>query len=115
MAEDMILYGSLASDYAHVSLQIKTDLSHFDHYFKRIKKRIKELEGLETGMYTVNPTDLLDGIIGLVKYSGIPFERLAPYLVEKLGKNLAKNFVKKETMLKDFGKEGLEIWEALLK
>ena len=58
---------------------------------------------------------IIHSVIVLMHYGGISFERLAPHLIEKLGKNLARKLVKKETMLENYGKEGLKIWETLLR
>lgn len=115
MASDMIILASIAADYAQLALQRKMDINYFDHYFERIKTRVKELEEAEAEIYIIPHDRLTKTIVVLMKQCEIPFERLAPYLIERLGKKLARKLIKKETMLEYYGKEGLKIWETLLR
>ena len=115
MSRDMIILASIASDYAQLSTGSRRKIESFDHYFGRIKERVKELEEVEAKIFIIPHIDLVNVIISLMEQNEIPFERLAPYIIKKLGKKLARKLVKKETMLEYYGKEGLKIWETLLK
>jgi len=53
-------------------------------------------------------------MLTIAKAWSIPFDKLAPYLINGLGKSFVKQNVKREDIVESYGKDALEIWKTLL-
>jgi len=118
LLDDMEMLGSIAELSQYTSGEVK----FFDLLIKRIKeiekvvKKLDDLYDLKGYRYiSYEPTWMVDRIIVLSKRWKITFESISSYLIKKLGKNLAKKLIKKETILEHYGSNALSIWESLLK
>ena len=89
-------------------------LEDFDLIMELIKHSIRTQQKLNKPLYQIKAEDYVDSLITLAKKSKIPFQTLVPYLIQKLGKELAKTIVKEESILQHYGNEGLAIWKLLL-
>ena len=95
----------------------ESELSDFDSVMKRIieKERLKQKMAKIKFSYSTLSSEVFMGvIIKTAKIASIPFEKLAPYLISKLGRDLAKRVVLREHLIGTYGKEALDIWMLLL-
>jgi len=90
---------------------------YFDHTIETIKRKESELEKIFATKLTCPCLDsktMLGNVIEIARRWQIPFELIASYLIEKLGKKLARELVKREDIMRNYGKEVLPIWKSLL-
>lgn len=98
-----------------ISAPEKVDLEGFEDFVERIKEYINHAQGtpLEAGVIEVAKTFI--GIsLGAYAIARKPFAQLAPVLVEKLDKDLAKKVVPLEVVLKYYGSEATSTWKSLV-
>ena len=86
----------------------------FDFIIKRVKEKVIEKGPKGYMFFTLHNKWVIGQLIRTAKYRQIPFEKLAPYLLNELGKDLAEQSVKREDVVETYGKEALEIWKLLL-
>jgi len=97
-----------------ISIMHSVELEALDTLMLLIKKVEENLERMGKPAYIVPVETCIDLVISNAKRSKIPFQKLAPYLIEKLDNRLAKRTVKKESILKHYGEGAFTIWEILL-
>ena len=110
LAEDILIFANIASDFNR-----NIGLRNLDSYFRGIKQREKAIGQSKRNLFGVESTEVMDAVIQLAEKNQVPFERLAPYMIQKLGRELTRRLVKRETMLQHYGQEGFKIWQTLLK
>jgi len=96
----------------HISPSVT--LKHFDRLLERIKDLEEVIGQSKKPIQTIPPDSLISIVIHIAKLRDIRFQNLAPYLVEKLGKRLARRLVEKEAILQHYGEDAFTIWELLL-
>lgn len=96
------------------SLKKKAKLEDFEILFSAVKK-LDELWSNPDAepLFGVPPTSFLGIAIDVAKGWDIPFEKFASFLVEKFGKERAKELVDSSDILRTFGKDCLQIWNEL--
>jgi len=90
---------------------------YFDHTIETVKRKESELEkifAMKLECPCLDSKATLGNVIEIARRWQIPFEQIASYLIEKLGKKLARELVKREDIMKNYGKEVLPIWKSLL-
>jgi len=91
----------------------------FEYVIKQIKKKEEELQKIKSALekyptlYTLPSEGAVGAIIGISSIMQIPFQELASFLCSKLGKEHAKRLVKKEKILKCYGKEAVSMWKSI--
>jgi len=111
---DMTIFGCAVGLWYYPSIS----LSDFDAYMRNIKEKETIIERIHAEGLTVScisSSHEIDIIIQLCFARQILFERIAPYLIEKLGGELAEKLVRKRTLVHFYGKEVLPAWESMLK
>lgn len=83
--------------------------------------KTKELDELwaanvkEIPLVGVHHSSLVGAVISIANDWEIPFEELAPYLIQKLGKERAKRLVNTSDLLAFYGRDCLSTWNELTK
>jgi len=100
----------------HLSIYSEGKVQNFDQVIEHLKTRLKYEKDLPKGYeaYALRIEFITHSIIFRAKEWGIPFNILASYLINKLGKRLAKLSVKKENLLKNYGKDAVSTWKSIL-
>jgi hypothetical protein len=76
-------------------------------------RRSKKFKGFF--LYTIHSDWVISSVFAISRGHNIRFEDLASFLIGKLGKEKAKQLVKKEDVVRFYDKECLEAWERLVK
>lgn len=111
---DITIFGSSVGLWYYPTIS----LSDFDANMENIKDKETIIERIQAEGLTVSHISSsreIDIIIQLCSIRHILYEQMAPYLIEKLGKELAEKLVKKRTLVHFYGKEVLPAWESMLK
>ena len=116
---DRIIYNDMISMdiIGHLFSYRSGNTTQFDRLIDELKEKEQHLEKSRSlGFPSVNivSTAFIDKLLTISRTWEIPFEDVGSYLIKKLGKNLAKKLVKKETVMKNYGKDVVPIWESLL-
>jgi len=104
----------IAVEFSMISQSRPLKLEYFDSFIRTLKKTVNTLEKFKKPAPPLDPKAVIDIVINLAKSNEIPFQKLMPYLIEKLGKSLARRIVKKETILRHYGEAAFTTWEMLL-
>ena len=94
-------------------------LEVFEYVTKQIKKKEEEMQKIKSALekyptlYTLPSSGAVGAIIEISRHWQIPFQELASFLCDKLGKEHAKRLVKKEKILKCYGKEEVSMWKSI--
>ena len=68
-----------------------------------------------TPTFAIPDNNILDNLVKIAARWKLPFEKFGSYIITKLGKEQARKLVPKESLMENYGKEIIPIWEALLK
>lgn len=101
-----------------LSTKTKGEASDFDVIIEKISEiqdDIKRVKVMSLNAPPIDTTALVDMILTLSKDWNISFEVIAPYLIEKLGKECAKDNVKKASIMQSYGSQAMNNWEKLFK
>ena len=94
------------------------DVSLFHRVINNIQKKGKirnQITALRMGVVTLPFDFQIRVLLDLSKKWNLPFEETGTYLIDKLGKEEAKQLVGKDNIIQHYGKDAISIWESLLK
>jgi hypothetical protein len=81
----------------------------------QMENNIKKVKAMSLDAPTISVASLVSMILVLSRQWNIPFEVIAPYLIQKLGKESARRNMQKEYIMQFYGSEALNDWEKLFK
>ena len=86
----------------------------FVSYIQRKERALRQITQMGMKPVVADSSSEIDSLVELSKRWNLSFEQIASYLLDKLGKDLAKEIVGKKSLMKYYGKEVIPIWEKLL-
>jgi len=127
--QDYLKYIELISQNIYFDILIQDELSRLDRLasgnillfhdvINNIQKKNKirnQIRALRMGVVTLPFYSQIGALLEISKKWNLPFEEIGSYLIDKLGKEEAKELVGKENIMQYYGKDATSIWESLLK
>lgn len=92
------------------------NMSYFDFFMRKILEKYETLQKMKKLGFqpeTLIISDQMSLLINMSKNWNLPFEHVGSYLIQKLGKDVAKEIVDKSCLMKYYGMSSVPIWESL--